>query len=324
MGFGAKWKQDGFWVSGKVIGKIDWVATVATLGALLCWSLSPVCIRYIAGSVDSWTQNALRYGVAVLFWLPYLLMVARSGRLEGLVWRRAFWPGVFNVGMQSLWAVTLYYLEPAFFSLLVKTSVVWVALFSMVMFADERRLLRSRMFWASVVLCVVGVLGVVGAQEGFSWGQRIEGVLLAGATAIVWALYAVSVRVTMKGIDSRVSFAVIALYTTVGLAVLMVVLGEPGACWAMGGGGWIAVIVSGVLAIALAHVLFYVAIKRIGTTIPSMMLLSSPFTVLAISWVWFGERLSAGQWVFGLLLVAGAALAILAGANRTDRLTDGR
>jgi drug/metabolite transporter (DMT)-like permease len=56
--------------------------------------------------------------------------------------------------------------------------------------------------------------------------------------------------------------------------------------------------------------LYYSAIKRIGATIPSLVLLATPFIVLAASSVIFGERLSGSQIVFGLVLLAGAALAI--------------
>ena len=70
------------------------------------------------------------------------------------------------------------------------------------------------------------------------------------------------------------------------------------------------VIISGITAIALAHVCFYAAMRRIGATIPSMINLLTPFSVLVLSGVFFGERLTAGQWIFGIGLVTGIALAV--------------
>jgi drug/metabolite transporter (DMT)-like permease len=72
------------------------------------------------------------------------------------------------------------------------------------------------------------------------------------------------------------------------------------------------VFISGVLSIALSHVLYYVAIRRIGATIPSLVLLVQPFIIYGISSIVFIESLSPWQWVFGLILLCGAALGILA------------
>jgi len=69
---------------------------------------------------------------------------------------------------------------------------------------------------------------------------------------------------------------------------------------------------SGIIPIALAHVIFYASIKRIGTTIPSLVLLLTPFSVLALSNAIFGEKLSLGQWFSGLVLIVGAGLALWA------------
>jgi drug/metabolite transporter (DMT)-like permease len=72
------------------------------------------------------------------------------------------------------------------------------------------------------------------------------------------------------------------------------------------------VVISGVTAIALAHVFFYAAIHRIGATIPSMINLLTPFTVLALSSFFFNEHLTGVQWVFGVTLIVGIALSVRA------------
>ena len=80
----------------------------------------------------------------------------------------------------------------------------------------------------------------------------------------------------------------------------------------MGARQWLYLIISGIIPIATGHVLYYIAIKRIGATIPSLVLLASPFTVLAGSYIVFGETLGALEVVFGLVLIIGSALAIWA------------
>jgi drug/metabolite transporter (DMT)-like permease len=80
----------------------------------------------------------------------------------------------------------------------------------------------------------------------------------------------------------------------------------------MNSSAWVYLLISAVSSIAISHSCYYAAIKRIGATIPSLVILALPFLILLVSRVIFNERLSAAQWVFGLLLVAGAALAVRA------------
>ena len=106
------------------IRKVDVSATFACLGALSFWSLGPLVIKYLTGYLDLWTQNLLRYSVACLFWLPFLLFSIRAKRLDARVWRRALIPAAANVVMQSLFVCAFYYFGPAFMVLLAKSSII--------------------------------------------------------------------------------------------------------------------------------------------------------------------------------------------------------
>ena len=97
-----------------------------------------------------------------------------------------------------------------------------------------------------------------------------------------------------------------------GLAVLNALFGDFAQCLQMGRWQWACLIISGVLSIALSHVFYYTAINQIGPTIPSLVLLATPFFELTASHLVFGEVLSSVQIVFGLILLGGSALAIWA------------
>jgi drug/metabolite transporter (DMT)-like permease len=75
--------------------------------------------------------------------------------------------------------------------------------------------------------------------------------------------------------------------------------------------GWNAVVLSGITGIALGHVLYYTSLRRLGATTPSLVQLAQPFIVVVISYFVFREKLSVPQLVFGIVLVAGSAMAIL-------------
>jgi drug/metabolite transporter (DMT)-like permease len=285
-------------------------ATFACIASLLCWSVGPIFIKYLTGYLDLWTQNLLRYTAACLFWMPFLLWSLHARRLDKRVWKRALLPAGTNIVLQSFWAAAYYYIDPAFMNLIVKSSVIWIAAFSLVFFADERGLIRSRRFWSGMVLSIIGVAGVLIAREDFGSKQTLTGIFIALAAAFFWGLYTVTVRMAFRHIDSRIGFGAISIYTVAGLAVLALLFGHPGQSLAMPAWPWASVVISGILSIALSHVLYYAAMRRIGATIPSLVLLTTPFAVLAISNVVFGESLTRLQWLFGIVLLAGGGLAI--------------
>jgi drug/metabolite transporter (DMT)-like permease len=292
--------------------KFDVTATMECMGVLAFWSLGPIFITYLTGYLDSWTQNVLRYSVACVFWLPFLFFSIRTKQFDTKTWRRAIVPALANIIMQGLYAAAFYYISPAFVTLLSKTSVIWVAAFSLIFFAEERALVKIRRFWLGLLLSAVGVAGVMYFKEDFAVVGTITGVLIALAQAVMWAVYTVSVRIAFRETDSRSGFSVISIYTVAGLFVLSLKFGNPGDCVSIGAKQWGAIAISGVLSIAVAHVLYYAAMRRIGATIPAIVVLAQPFVVFAISRVVFGESLNGLQVFFGLVLLGGAALAIWA------------
>ena len=292
--------------------KIDTPATLAIVGAILFWSAGPVFIRYLAGYMDSWAQNMLRYTVGCLFWLPFLIYLGKAGQLDKRVWKHAIMPAAANIIMQSLCARVFYYIEPAFANLLSKSSTIWVIALSMFIFAEERVLLKSPRFWLGIILSISGVIGVLMFKEDFSTGRTITGVVIVMVQAFTWGLYTVSVKIAFKDIDVRSGFSVISIYTVFGLGVLWFIFGEPLRCSEFGLRPWICIIFSAVTSISLSHVLYYYAVKHIGATIPALILLLLPFTVLGLSYIVFGEMLNIYQLLFGVILLVGAGVSIWA------------
>jgi len=290
----------------------DATGSIYVIITLLFFSTGAIFIRYFTGYFDSWTQNFYRYAVGACFWLPFLLLSLRKKQWDHSIWWRAIGPTMANVFMQSFSARAIYYIEPAFAMLLFQSSILWIVTFSLIFFAEERGLIRSKFFWMGLVMCLSGLMGVLAFKEGFAEAATLKGIVLTLIAGIGSACYVIAIRVSVQKIDSRQSFAVIALYTAVGLAVLAMLFGEPAAAYGLKAGILGLVVMSGIIPIALAHVIFYASIKRIGTTIPSLVLLLTPFSVLALSNAIFGEKLSLGQWFSGLVLIVGAGLALWA------------
>ena len=264
----------------------------------------------MTGYLDTWTQNALRYLLACFVWTPYLIVQIRQDGVPRDLWKKALIPATLNVIQQILYTTSFYYIEPAFMSLLVKTSLLWIMIFALLLFPDERGLLRSPFFWAGFPLCITGVVGVLVLREGFTVQATTIGVVLTLACALSWGAYTVSVRYFLADVGTRTGFAVIAVYTTVELVVLAALFGDPMQSLRMPLRGWLVVAGSSILGIALGHVLYYVAIRKMGATITALFLLVTPLGVYAVSSQMFGESLELRQWIFGLVLLTGAALVL--------------
>lgn len=110
---------------------------------------------------------------------------------------------------------------------------------------------------------------------------------------------------------ARDSFGVVSIYTTAGLFILAIALGNISALAAIGGKVWLYLALSGLAGIALGHAPFYAAIDRIGPTIPTVLLLSQLFTVLLLSHAFFDEKMNMIWAGFGTILLAGAAMTVL-------------
>jgi drug/metabolite transporter (DMT)-like permease len=274
--------------------------------------MGPIFIKYLTGHTDSWTQNALRYSAACVFWLPFVALIAVRGSFPQRAWRRALVPALANVGMQSLWGAGFYYLSPAFMTLLTNTSILWVTAFSLIFFPQERPLMRSPRFWLGLGLSLTGLLGVLYFKHDFTAAGTGLGIAIALGEAFMWGVYTVSVKIALRDIDSRSGFSAISLYTTLGLWVCAAFLGHPGDALRLNVPAWAAIVVSAITSIALAHVLYYTAIRRIGTTIPMLVVLAQPFIVFSMSSVFFHEQLNGRQLLSGVVLLLGCASAIWA------------
>ncbi len=138
--------------------------------------------------------------------------------------------------------------------------------------------------------------------------------------SVPWGMYPVSVRMKVSKYPPVAAFAVIALYTAIGCDVLMLTLGEPSgimrASWPVL--GW--VVLSAILGIGLAHVLYYAALNRLGVSVTAGILLLTPFCTAILSVILGIEHVGMFQWLGGAGLVAGAGCLVF-GKQRARRRT---
>ncbi|MCC7388621.1 MAG: DMT family transporter [Phycisphaerales bacterium] len=307
-----------------------WTGVASVLMALIGWSSIPLFLKHFSHAIDPWTSNGWRYGFSALFWSPVIVWgLARSGLPRG-IWRAALWPSLINCAAQVVFCWAHYKIEPGLLSFGLRSNIVFSVIGAAVLFASERRVIRSPVFLTGVCMVVAGTLGtVLLGKDGPPSGATRTGVLLAISAGAGFAGYALAVRRCMHGVNAIQSFAVISLYTAIGMVVIMLAIGERQGLTALDLIGrplgeavegerapflldqFGMLLLSSVIGIALGHVAYYYAIARLGVAVSSGVIQLQPFFVSLASLALFDERLTGPQWASGSVAVFGATMLLV-------------
>ena len=284
---------------------IDTKATLALIGAVVSWSLGPLFLKYFTPYIDAWTTNGIRYSTAALVYLTYFIFWRKKGFPPSQLWKTALIPTIVNVLGQILWALTPYYIDPGLMAFLVRLSTLWAVIGSFFLFHDERRAIATPLFWIGFILSVGGFIGLVlGGNHSFS-GATAIGITLIVLCSLFWAGYQISIRCYLSDVNAPTAFGMVSSLTALCLFILMFPTGHPQQALTMPWQVSILVIISAMVSIATAHVLFYFAIRRIGVAISSSTNLGGAFITAIISRFIFGEVLTPIQWLGGGVLIIG-------------------
>ncbi|MEM1167270.1 MAG: DMT family transporter [Planctomycetota bacterium] len=302
----------------------------AITATLIAWSVAPLLIRSFRGVVDPHTNNAFRYAVGALLWAPVLLRQIHGGRLDASVFRRALWPLGFNIIGQVCFTASFYEIDPGLVTFGLRAQIVCVAIAAPLVFPAEKAVLRSPVFLIGIGAVLTGVLTMAALAIGHAGGgdglaseadraRTIRGVALAIAAGIGYAGYGLGVRKCLDGVPHTTSFAVIGLMTTLGMVVVALVLSPTRGLvgFAIEPADYARLLLAGVIGIGLSHVLFYIAMEKLGVALATGVIQTQPVLVFLGSAAIYSERLTGLQLAFGLLAIAGAI--VMLSAKRADQ-----
>src|SRR6478672_1305164 len=284
----------------------------AVLATIVIWSTPSLFQFYLNRYYDPFAQNFYRYSVAFIAVLP--LAMARFRRrgpsLDLNVLGICLAPALPNVIHQITQVLSLHYMGPGVYSVFIRSSVIITALLALIYFPEERWIVRQWQFQLGTLLGLLGAVGVFWFQPRWNAGHvSLAGLAIAFTASFCWALYCVLVKRPSAQLGSIRSFGVISFLTSVMLFPLTWIFGKIDTpLHASVHVNWI-LIVSAVLCITLAHVLYYVAIRELGVALSQTLQLLSPLGALALSaWI-FHERLTTLQLFSAAILLFGASLA---------------
>lgn len=289
-------------------------AILPIIAAVLCWAAASLFVRYFSFHMDLHTQNFFRYLSASLVMAPVVAWIYPGCFSRYLRRWHTFLPlGALLVLFQVLWTASVYRLDIGFASMLGKVGTLLITLIAFAVHPEERRVIRSPLFLAGLVLGFTGMAGVVAGLPNFKGGlaaaQKIGIILLLGS-AVVWAIYANIIRSVLKSENGLQTFAFTCISTTIVYFPVFLAWGHPATLLHSGPGLSLLVAASGMIGIAGANSSYFISIKKIGLAPSSNLVLADTFVVALVSGPLFGEHLSPAQWVFGLLLLSGCALVV--------------
>jgi drug/metabolite transporter (DMT)-like permease len=285
----------------------------AIFATVLIWSTPSLFQFYLNRYYDPWAQNFYRYAVAFLAVMPFVYYrLRRDGlRLERGMFLACLLPSLPNVVHQIAQTVSLFHMGPGVYAIFIRSSVIITTLLALIFFPEERWIIRQWQFQVGTLLGLVGAVGVLWFQPGREGGPiALSGIAIAFTASFCWALYSVLVKRPSARFGPIRSFGMISFITSALLLPLTLAFGSIATPLRVGASVNIILIISAVTCISLAHVLYYVAIRQVGVALSQTLQLLCPAGALALSALFFGERLTMAQVWSAAILLFGAFLAM--------------
>lgn len=287
-------------------------ASLALVFSLLCWSSMPLFLFALTDDIDGWVTNGTRYPFAALLWTFPLVHFCLKKEIPVYYFRLALVPSIISTVSQIFWSWTPYFLEPGKIMFMAQNSLIFSLLSSFLLFPEERVLMRSRLFWYGLFVCLTGFIGLNILRGNVPTHISWMGFAVILGHGMFSGFYAVSVRYFMRGIPARHSFPIICIYTAAVLLFIMLAKGDMAPLMNLSSTNWSLLGLSAIIGIALSHTTFYYAIEHLGVSICVSCSLVMPLLTTAGSYVIYGETFSSGQIISGIVLLSGAAMLIRA------------
>lgn len=279
------------------------------ISATVLWGTTGTTQQLAPDAASPLTIGALRLLVAAGF----LMIVAGSaGRLKDLGRLRR------PATLLAAGGVAAY--QPFFFLAVDKTGVVIgtiIAIGSAPVFAGllawaYDRVPPSRLWTGATAVAIVGVGLLVAA--GNELGAHMDGVIYALVAGAAYATYVIAARQLAREGNVIGSHAVIFALSA---AMLLPLLAADDLGWVGTLGGTAAVLHLGVLATAVAYLLFANGLETTQSTTATTLSLGEPVTAALLGVIAVGERPPLLGWIgFALVLIALAAVAAEGRSNR--------
>jgi drug/metabolite transporter (DMT)-like permease len=160
--------------------------------------------------------------------------------------------------------------------------------------------------WLGAFISLAGIYLVVSTRRAS--GATLLGDVLAVGAMLCWAFYTVGSRPMLA---SRSPVVVTGYSMTLG-SLLYFPIGWPGLRileWsAVRPASWMALVLSGLLALYVSYMIWYTAVQTIGSTRTSMYSNVTPLVAMGVAAIWLGEPITTRKLIGAAAVIAGLAV----------------
>ncbi len=290
---------------------------LALIGLSVIWGVNFTVIKVGLREFEPLAFNALRFVLASLTLFVFLRLKGAVPFPERRHWGRVVLLGLLaNVVYQLLFIYGVDRTLAGNAGLVLATTPVWTLILASVSGSEH----HGFPVWGGVLATLGGMLLVVlGGDRGLGLGQgTLTGDLLLVLAAITWAAYTVGTQELTRKYGALAVTSWTLWVGTIGL----VALGGP-SLWSMdlagiSGVGWFAVVYSGVLAIAVAYLIWNHGLEHIGGPRTAAFSNLVPVVALVTAALWLGEDPGLTQIVGAIIIIAGVWIARVAGGKAVE------
>ncbi len=205
-------------------------------------------------------------------------------------------------------------------AIILASTPIWALIISAVSGKGE----STPTLWKAAAIGLVGIVLVIagGAREISLGANQTKGDLLIAAGAFFWALYTVAGKDLLA---RHGSLQVTAWALWVGAAPLLLLAIPPAleTSWQpLPPAVWGGILYAGVGSLAIAYVLWYGAVKELGSSRTALWSNMVPAVALVTAWVLLGEIPSKSQLAGAALIVVSVALSRRRGPTRLDAYSE--
>ncbi len=234
--------------------------------------------------------------IALIFWRKQLFAARRE-------FCRFLLPTILVFAFQIVWVQAIYLTTPTISSLLSKLDIVFVALFAFFLFKSERKIVASRYFIIGATMALIGVVGVTLGSSQHLESEFNLGIGLLILRALIWASYTFSIKNLVIKVEPFVAATWVFCLASILFLPTVLFLGDIYAVTRVDFHTNLILFGSGALCVGLGNACNYTAIKHLGATLQTTMLLIIPFFVAILSYFIFDEVLTIAQIASGILII---------------------
>lgn len=241
--------------------RVSW-NDVGLIATILIWAVNMPVVKHSFRSMPPLAFTSLRFVFVPILMLAVVWLIERDIRIERALWWNVILVGLIgNTGYQVFFMLGLHYTSASSAALLVATTPIWVALVSQIR-GWERLSWRG---WVGIAISFIGVFVILFDGEKIS-DKSIIGDVLVLLASMCWAYYTIGAKAVLAKYSP---LRVTAVTLTIG-AVPLILIGLSEALtvnWAaVPWDGWAGMAYSVIFSIAIAYILWYNGVVKVGAT----------------------------------------------------------